>query len=282
MTTKSGKVILVVNNNTSTSPKGGIGSKKEGSDGLNQVAEKNRKFRKDETKVKEQVQAILEEGTPTTLKIMVFLGAVVALSYGSVYIHECTVKGDTKVNYPMFFMTFPVVLVSVVMIALYAVKYGEGKCWTVVGSNTYKKDSKKKCDENDQKDSDTKDTNGTAIKYEIPQAVVDAYKQHAVSYKRYVLVCTVMGLLAGSSIIGVFNALATPNDNVWNTLGQIIGGIQLFLGFACLGFLAWMIYSEQQGKVKRNGIGARNISDENTDSPRSSPESSRKSTDSEQ
>lgn len=238
---------------TSSNPKGG--------NGLDQVAEKNRKFRNDETEVKAKVQAILEEGTPTTLKIMLFLGAVVALSYGSVYIHECTVKGDTKVNYPMFFMTFPVVLVSMVVIALYAVKYGEGKCWTVVGSDTYKKDSDKK-----------------EIKFEIPQEDVDGYKQHTVSYRRYVLVCIVMGLLAGSSIIGVFNALATPNDNVWNTLGQIIGGVQLLIGFACLGFLAWMIYSEQQGKVKRNGNGTRKHSDEGTNSPRSSPESSTKST----
>lgn len=259
MTTKTSQVI-VVNNDPSTSPKGGIGSKKERSDGLNQVAEKNRKFKKDETNVKAKVQAILEEGTPTTLKIMVFLGAVVALSYGSVYIHECTVKGDTKVNYPMFFMTFPVVLVSVVVIALYAVKYGEGKCWTVVGK--YKKDSEKKNDGNSQTKSDTKDTNVTEIKYEISQTVVDAYKQHTVSYGRYVLVCTVMGLLAGSSIIGVFNALATPNDNVWNTFGQIIGSVQLVLGFACLGFLAWMIYSEQKGKAEPTTIVP--------DSPRSS------------
>jgi MFS family permease len=207
--------------NDPTSPTGGNGTTK-GGDVVGRVATQNRKLKQYEKRVK----TILEEGTPTTLKILVFLGSVVALAYGSVYIHECTAKKDSEINFPMFYMTFLVVLISLAVIGVFSVRYGRRKT----------------------------------------------------SYAKYVGICFFMALLSCTSIVGVFNALTTPNDAGWNMAGQIIGGIQLFVGFVGLGFFVYMIYSEQQGKAKRNGNGMRKNSDVYPNSPRSSPDSSTKST----
>ena len=164
-------------------------------------------------------EEIEQRGVSIAFLVILITVSIVTIVYGSVYIHESEASVDNTVNWPLFWMAMALqqCIIAGLMLATY--RFASRECVKKGGSWV------------------CQDRRMGKVKYGV-----------------------VVGFLVLCSYLvqtGVYNAIATPNVDYWNSIGLIFGSVLVGIGsLIAIGVIAYFVYrsnlKQKKEKEKKN------------------------------